>query len=508
MPLVIEQSYPLGRFHATRWNQNPFEDPFGEWPPSPWRFLRSLAARWFQYERETATQTDERDRLLNFLAQSPPFFYLPPASARGPALKQYQPTEVAWTDASKKKAACKMPKTTLVTDHYRVLPGDDPVVWIWPGLDLDEKCTQLLDALLDRTLYFGRAESFCRMWRVERTGVEANCILHRRDSGGDSPVLVPTPGAALRMDALLECTDGKLLAGYPIPPGTEWYFASLPPHPAAAPVRASARTAPTGLHAMQFAVGGRVYPPPDRWIRVAERFRGRVIQHSAARMSGTPRAHYGSLSAAQKDELVLLTGKDATGAAVKGHPHAYFLLRPDGEGNPTRLIVWRHGKPFTAVEVDAMLEASEEPVTWESGAPDWKLRLVPLPERTALPSDFDGPSHVWSSITPFVPPAGRRRFRENGRLRTGETVERVTAKLLEAGGWPTPACVVVDPDKTVWVCLHETRERRFAREQTRTPLVRPGFHLLIEFDAPVTGPIVIGDSAHFGLGQFRCLGRD
>ncbi len=170
MPLVIEQSYPLGRFHATRWNQNPFEDPFGEWPPSPWRFLRSLAARWFQYDRETAAQADVRDRLLNLLAQSPPSFYLPPGSARGPALRQYQPTEVAWTDARKEKAACKTPKTTLVPDHYRVLPEDDPVVWFWPGLDLDETCAQLLDALLDRTLYFGRAESFCRMRRVERAG--------------------------------------------------------------------------------------------------------------------------------------------------------------------------------------------------------------------------------------------------------------------------------------------------------------------------------------------------
>src|SRR5690606_40929388 len=35
MALVLEQSFPLGRFHATRWNQNPFEDPYGEWPPSP-----------------------------------------------------------------------------------------------------------------------------------------------------------------------------------------------------------------------------------------------------------------------------------------------------------------------------------------------------------------------------------------------------------------------------------------------------------------------------------------
>jgi CRISPR-associated protein Csb2 len=155
-----------------------------------------------------------------------------------------------------------------------------------------------------------------------------------------------------------------------------------------------------------------------------------------------------------------------------------------------------------------MLEASEVRIAWDSGAPDWMLRLVPLPDRTPLPSGFGGPSRVWSSITPFVPPAGRRRFRENGRLRPGESVDRIAAKLLESGGWPTPARVIEAPDKTVWVRLHETRERRFEREQTRTPLVRPGFQLRIEFDEPVPGPIAIGDSSHFGLGQFQALQGD
>src|SRR5689334_10532474 len=127
MPLAIEQHYPLGRFHATRWSQNPFEDPFGEWPPSPWRFLRALAARWFQYQREADPPAETRDRLLTLLARSIPSYRLPTNSARGPALRQYQPTEVAWTDANKTKAAYKASKTTLVPDHYRVLPNDEPV---------------------------------------------------------------------------------------------------------------------------------------------------------------------------------------------------------------------------------------------------------------------------------------------------------------------------------------------------------------------------------------------
>jgi CRISPR-associated protein Csb2 len=84
-------------------------------------------------------------------------------------------------------------------------------------------------------------------------------------------------------------------------------------------------------------------------------------------------------------------------------------------------------------------------------------------------------------------------------------VERLVAKLLEASGWPVPARIIETPDRTVWVGLHETRERRFERNQTRTPLVRPGYHLQVEFESLVVGPIIIGDSSHFGLGQFAAM---
>ena len=69
MPLVIEQFFPQGRFHATRWRENPFADAYGEWPPSPWRLLRALAARWFQYSRETGDRDEAAvERLLRTIA--------------------------------------------------------------------------------------------------------------------------------------------------------------------------------------------------------------------------------------------------------------------------------------------------------------------------------------------------------------------------------------------------------------------------------------------------------
>src|SRR5215210_9435531 len=180
MPLIIEQRFPLGRFNATRWHQNPFEDPFGEWPPSPLRLLRALAARWFQYARETGdSETGKRDVLLREIARELPSFALPAFTWRGQPLKQYVPYKVEWTAKGAADPAYKKAQTTLTEDHYRVLSPDALLFWHWEHLDLEGTQKDLLDQLLKRILYFGRAESFSCLRRVNAipSQLELNCRL-------------------------------------------------------------------------------------------------------------------------------------------------------------------------------------------------------------------------------------------------------------------------------------------------------------------------------------------
>jgi CRISPR-associated protein Csb2 len=59
-----------------------------------------------------------------------------------------------------------------------------------------------------------------------------------------------------------------------------------------------------------------------------------------------------------------------------------------------------------------------------------------------------------------------------------------------------------DQEGTPWVNLHETRQRRQLRVETCTPWTRPGYWLRIEFKEPIQGPLIFGDSCHFGLGLF------
>lgn len=517
MALVIRQTFPLGRFHATRWNQNPFEDPFGEWPPSPWRFLRALAARWFQYQREAGeSASGARDRLLGALAASVPRFYLPPDTWCGPTLKQYQPTALEpqykyRKDPKTKKNVLdyqfRAVSTTLVEDHYRLVAPRESVFWLWDSCALDEQHVVLLDQLLARMLYFGRAESFCRMDRVVSplTAPEPNCLLVPRDTGDRSPVLVQDPNAELNLAALLDFTDGKHLSGKPIPPGTAWFYAAVPERSVRKePPRSRGRDR-TPLNCLQFAIGGRVYPPLEHLVKLTERFRGRVLRMWCRRVTGAADATYEGLTVHQKNALALMSGKDANGRALPGHRHAYYLVWPDELGLPTRLMVWRPDAPFTVDEIEAMLTAATSPISWQSGAPDWSVRVVALPSATPPPLGFAESARIWRSATPFVPPSGRHHFRKGGRLRLAESADRSLRRLLESAGYPSPARISIEPSKPLWLRLHETREQRRVRKESRTPLVRPGYRMRIEFAEPVSGPLVVGDSAHFGLGLFRAV---
>ena len=79
MRIVLSQTFPLGRFHATPWAANPFDDPHGELTgPASWRLARAIAARWYQWAREADHQPDEAEleRLLGAFCKSSFSFHL------------------------------------------------------------------------------------------------------------------------------------------------------------------------------------------------------------------------------------------------------------------------------------------------------------------------------------------------------------------------------------------------------------------------------------------------
>lgn len=137
MKIVLRQEFPLGRFHATPWRVNPFDDPHGEWPPSPWRLVRAVTARWYQWAREAEREPDlaQLEKLQAALCKSTYAFHLPPGARKGSPFRQYHPTEFGWRPAEKKKAGTRSYGTSLVQDNYWCVPPEAPVWWFIEGDD-------------------------------------------------------------------------------------------------------------------------------------------------------------------------------------------------------------------------------------------------------------------------------------------------------------------------------------------------------------------------------------
>jgi CRISPR-associated protein Csb2 len=506
----MQQTFPLGRFHATPWRAFAFDDPHGEWPPSPWRLLRAILARSFQLSRELpAEQEPELEQLrekmtLAFCASSISW-QLPTQSWRGPGIQQYQPSEFKKIPPGANEPGEKTYNTTKIKDNFWLTPEDaPPLFWILDG-DSDLWTNELLkhlDACLARMTYFGRAESITSIKRVQQhIGIIPNCILSDSRSASTVPVLCPTASATLAQVACMTNEDG--VADATTPPGAVWKYAERPAvSKCNTPNKPAKALPPTSV--LQFAIGGRVFPPLKVWLRITERFRGAVLRNIVYQRTGDPKAKFGDLPHEVRAEFSLLTGKDAYGQRLSGHRHVAFFLIPDNAGRPSRLICYRE-EPFSSEEQIAMLAASVEPLAWDYSGNGWRLRLVPLPTETPLPPDKNvfGESRIWETLIPYVPPL--HVYRENGKPKSGAGVETQILSHLVKLVLPSaePTVLQLRDESVQWMKVHRPRRSRSGPTNDD----KRAYRVRITFSETIRGPLFLGHSSHFGLGLFGPTGE-
>ena len=454
MRIVLRQTFPLGRFHATPWAVNPFDDPHGEWPPSPWRLARAIAARWYQWAREADQQPDEAEleKLLEALCTSSFSFHLPAHSSKGMSLRQYFPQEFGWHPAGKKKAATRGYNTSLAQDNCWCMSGDadGAVWWVVDGGNWNDSLLAMLDHCLERMTYFGRAESFTHIERTATDSPEPNCTLKEERGSvraGAVPVLVPRPDASRDQ---IEGLTGNL--NPTTPPGAQVMYALRPSRPSVQerPKRLL-RHRETNL--LQFAIGWNVAPRRQVIVRLTSRFRGVVIKKLLHIKSGDPKMIWSRASTDIREVIKYMTGKDATGMPLKEpHQHAEFLAWCE-DGQPTRLLVWRDRIPFDEDEQTAIFRAASREFAWAGNGPDtWRVKLIPLDSAVTPPPGFDQTAEkVWESLTPYVPP---RHHLRKVKLRQNESIEAQIQRELEARGLLKDNRVLVTVGDATWVTAH------------------------------------------------------
>jgi len=500
MKLVLRQDFPLGRFHATPWRVNPFDDPHGEWPPSPWRLVRAVTARWHQWAREAESGPDfaQLEKLQSALCNSTYAFHLPPDARKGSPLRQYHPTEFVWNPKTKTKSGVRDYGTSLVQDTYWCVPTEAPVWWFIEGDYWGDELQAVLVRCLERITYFGRAETLTRIRVVGAADEipEANCSLADRRTAGAVPVLAPLPEAT--REDIERTTDNPEAVKRSVPPGAQWLYAGRPQRPIARERRRVPERRP-GCHLMQFAIGWNVAPERRALVRLTARFRGAVLRELLRLKSGGASTTWTRTGSDLREAVADMTGKDANGDALKGHRHTAFLAWCE-DGWPTRLLVWRGSREFDSDEQEAILLAAAREVSWAapgSESDEWKVRLVPLDRAVPPPPGFDGQSaSVWESVTPYVPP---RHHLRGGKERESESLAAQIRRELRQRG--IIEMVEVDAVGTPkWVSVHIP-----GRKANRRTFIgsRRGHAVRLSFSEPVVGPILLGHSSSFGLGLFR-----
>ncbi len=460
MTAILRVEFPWGKYHATEWGRNVNEGQ-PEWPPSPWRILRALFATW---KNRCAHLRDEDVEAALSQLSGPPTLHLP--AMRPAHLRHYMP--------QKSYRSVGKPDTTLTFDPFAVIDPQVPAYIEWDA-ELAEGPTAALSEIAAALSYLGRSESICRAEFVSRVEHPAPELWKPAGPQDHVNTEVLCPQQPFKLSDLLQSPDTVRRNGRIIPPGSHLVPYTRVDLTQGAPSATDWR--PT-YAAVRLAVHPRPRPTIANAVAVGE-----LLRRAALKKHGEPSE--------------TLSGKQPSGDRNRGrHEHAHYLsLAPDQRleaGTPIdSLVVWASGR-LNGDELAALAQ-----VKWlragraASGVPDIAVAVTAFGDIEEVAPEIVGPSHIWRSLTPFVPGRHPQKLSWEDHIQI-----EIARELSVYRDFPTPTSVTVLDGDT-----RRYRRRRLPPKETIGGSRRAAF-VEIRFKHLVKGPIIIGSMSHFGLGLF------
>lgn len=546
--LTIQIRLPWERYHAHPWGQNPGRVAEAEWPPSPWRLLRSLAAAWFRVNAGQPA-SDELRGLLETLARELP--HIGVGKVTFAKTVHYQPN---YKHSSSNADLAIYGRTR----HENLFAATaTPFCFRWTNTTLDDAPTALLQMLLENVAYFGRADSICEAAIVTAEPPDIDwckpCldevgIPQKRIAQTCRGVFCPNPADFRTTDLWLlranaerdEVHGNQPQISLTNPDGDE--------------AQRSQATVPKHLINQLLSADMRVdggilvsYKMPDGWPRkwlvtTAQTTRARPATEDIS--TGPKVAHYLRFSLQcripvavrfavdvanlfHKTVCKILDDKTSpalTGKGISGHQHAFYL--PTGSGTALNdLHIWCP-LGFTRQEMDILTRVRH--LHWGNKKNRFEINPVLIAATKEVPADsglsFGTAAKVWESITPFVPPLHfYRGSKEKPKFNANATPEKQLFNCLKDAGLKESVLIeriapTIQNDNWDIVRIDAANEiaaNGFAHgvsaathQNGSTPkntheIRRVGFFFRLTFDAPVVLPRPsFGHSCHFGLGLF------
>ncbi|HJL18311.1 MAG TPA: type I-U CRISPR-associated protein Csb2 [Sandaracinaceae bacterium LLY-WYZ-13_1] len=462
MSVAIRIRFPSGRYHATSWGHHVNEGVV-DWPPSPWRLLRALVAAW--HNRSRAEDDLPRAVLARLTAKMsvPPGYVLPSSWSAGHT-RHYMPG-----------GSTKANDKNLVIDSFVAVHPDEELVVQWDA-DLHDDEARMLDTLLHRLTYLGRAESWVEMWRGEP--VEPAALVRPGEGDGEAvPLLALDPGAGLKELEQDTQTLHKRRANAPEGTRVVRYFVGRPSLPLVSRPRES--RANVAVFSVRSDVPVRILDAVDVTDALRAALRSR----------------------ASRDSWVL-SGRGEDGRPMRGHRHAVFAAE-DRAGNGRISHLWvSAAASFDEATLDAISRLRE--VCGGRGRSrsrgfELDLALLELGRVEAFERHpFVGPARTWVSRTPFL-------LNRHPKVRRGRVVDGPEDQLRrELASRGLPALLHLEPlarlERKTRRPLRWLEFRRYRRRHQ--PAVQEAYGFRITLEEPIHGPLTLGFGAHFGLGSF------
>jgi CRISPR-associated protein Csb2 len=486
--LVLRVQFLTGRFHATPWGHH-VNSGAVEWPPSPWRVLRAIASA------ELRVQQPERELVAGIvrkLAQELPVFYSP-AVAVG-HWRAYMP------DPRPRESP------NLVHDTFISLASrEHPLYIVWPTAVLTPLERAGLSRAVRRLRYLGRSESLAAVsveGEVPLPPPHTYPVESREPALGESSVrlLAPLPTATLA-DVVMSTDEMRGARRRREPPNTQMVPYVHPPQlfrgNLSLPRPAQQKGTVTSVVAVRYQLAGSVLPSMWDTAVVGQRFR---------QATGSV---YGQYNASEQSPL--LSGHQGS-ATRRGHGHAHFLpvFDPHGLRRIQQMVVWAPDG-FTTSDLTALSNTRVLQFREDQGGMRVHLVLVGTYTEDEMHAATEIPmtrtATVWTSSTPFFPSRHPHRRGSAYGSYAKDGPEDEVQRELHRRRLPGAQVVRVADDGTALrfkrPAMHRTIAAPGAGGNRPRPYAAPPVHLRIVFERPVSGPVVLGQWAHLGLGMFE-----
>lgn len=472
--LGIGFTFDLGQYHATQWGTNVNEAVI-DWPPSPWRVLRTLFAAGVSDARAEPRREGLVAALAALVAAPPPRYVLPATTQAH--TRHYMPlVDYSPTDSGKK---------SLVVDAFEVIDRESELQ-VWWDVELDGRQLSALREAVANIGYLGRSESVCSARLVDGPAPETFDVVPRTDEISDESdyesleLMALAPTSSDPIGELTVSVNELRKKRFLIPPGTSQINYRVPVRtpPGSTPSKRVETNLPTVAH---FRVGLTSQPVFTEAVTVATVLRA-VLQSKFDHDRSGRRSPVlsGHIDDAPRDDQ---------------HQHAHYLVLPDEEGRRVKhLVVWA---PAGLGDDEVRAITSLRKLKMRDNPEPLQLALVGLGDvrQLGLPGTaYRGASaaSVWRSLTPFALP--RHPKRRAGRI--VDSLEEQVRKELSHRGLPDPVAVRRDVTGK-WSSFRRVRPGR--KRASAVPVVG----VEIDFGSPVSGPISLGQLSHFGLGLFK-----